>query len=252
MDANFAPYAPTRAAMDTITRFRDRGLPSPLNAKALETVGVAATMAPRTLQALRFLGLLDDDDNPTELFQRLKRASTDEYQGQLAEVVRAAYIQVFAIVDPATDGDIAIADAFRAFEPSKQREKMISLFRGLCAEAGIIEQARQRSTARRPRQEGAAQRSRARHTPPPPPPGDGGGTANFTQTDGDTYVLMLPSGPTMTLTVRMDVMRTSVADRDFIFKVVDLLREFGTEADQVSAGKQDATGDGGKETGVAA
>jgi hypothetical protein len=137
--------------VDTITRFRDRGLPAPLTAQTLQTIGVAETMAPRTLQALRFLGLLDDDDNPTELFHRIKRASTDEYKGQLAEVIRSAYIRVFSIVDPAADGDIAVADAFRAFEPSKQRGKMVSLFRGLCAEADIIEQTRQRSTTRRPR-----------------------------------------------------------------------------------------------------
>jgi hypothetical protein len=30
----------------------------------------------------------------------------------------------------------------------------------------------------------------------------------------------------MTLTVKMDVMRTSVEDRNFIFKIVDELREF--------------------------
>ena len=162
MDSDFAPYAPTRAVVDTITRFRDRGLPAPLNAQALQTVGIAGTMAPRTLQALRFLGLLDDDDNPTELFQRIKRASTDEYKGQLAEVIRGAYIRVFSIVDPAADGDIAVADAFRAFEPSKQRAKMVSLFRGLCAEAGIIEQARQRSINRRPRANSTHQGRRSR------------------------------------------------------------------------------------------
>jgi hypothetical protein len=165
MDENFAPYAPKTAVVDTITRYRDRGLPVPLTPQALETVGVATTMAPRTLQTLQFLGLLDGENNPTELFQRLKRASTDEYQGQLAEVVRGAYIRVFEIVDPAADGDIAIADAFRAFEPSKQRVKMISLFRGLCAEAGIMEQSRLRSTTRRMRVNGTKPGRKAQNAP---------------------------------------------------------------------------------------
>ena len=151
MEDDFAPYAPKTAVVDTITRYRERGLPVPLTPQALETIGVAPTMTARTLQTLQFLRLLDSENVPTELFQRLKRASTDEYAGQLAEVVQAAYIPVFSIVDPATDGDLAIADAFRAFEPSKQRVKMISLFRGLCAEAGIIQQSRPRSTTRQPR-----------------------------------------------------------------------------------------------------
>ena len=187
MDAKFAPYAPTRAVVETITRFRDRGLPAPLTPQALETIGVAETMAPRTLQALRFLGLLEDDDNPTELFQRIKRASTDEYRGQLAEVIRSAYIRVFSIVDPAADGDIAVADAFRAFEPSKQRVKMVSLFRGLCVEAGIIEQARQRSTTRRPRANSTQPRPKkqdaegAQPSPPAAAPSPNGGSAVLTQ-----------------------------------------------------------------------
>ena len=81
MGSDFGPYAPTGAVVDTITRFRDRGLPSPLNAQALQTIGIAGTMATRTLQALRFLGFLDDDDNPTELFQRIKRAEYRRVQG---------------------------------------------------------------------------------------------------------------------------------------------------------------------------
>ena len=186
MDPDFAPYAPTRAVVDTITRFRDRGLPAPLTPQTLQTIGIAETMAPRTLQALRFLGLLDDDDNPTELFQRIKRASTDEYKGQLAEVLRSAYLRVFSIVDPATDGDIAVADAFRAFEPSKQRAKMISLFRGLCAEAGIIEQARQRSITRRPRANSTQPRPKKQDTegtqqaPPTANSGTNGGNVVLT------------------------------------------------------------------------
>lgn len=165
MDGDFAPYAPKTAVVDTITRFRERGLPAPLTPQALETIGVATTMAPRTLQTLQFLGLLDGENNPTELFQRIKRASTDEYQGQLAEVVRGAYIRVFSIVDPAADGDIAIADAFRAFEPSKQRVKMVSLFRGLCAEAGIMQQAHPRSTNRRTRANSTTSGRRVQNQP---------------------------------------------------------------------------------------
>jgi Family of unknown function (DUF5343) len=179
MDDNFAPYAPKTAVTETITRYRDRGLPVPVTPQALEAVGVATTMAPRTLQTLQFLGLLDGENNPTELFQRLKRASTDEYQGLLAEVVRGAYIRVFEIVDPATDGDVAIGDAFRVFEPSKQRVKMISLFRGLCAEAGIMEQSRSRPAVRRPRVNGTKPARKAQNasdstsgesTAPPAPP----------------------------------------------------------------------------------
>lgn len=137
--SNFAPYAPAKAVLGVIERYRDVGLPDPLTSTSIERVGVQPSMGPRTLQALRFLGLLDEGGNRLEGFEQLKRAKTDEYPGQLAEVVRAAYLPVFTVVDPATDTDTAIADAFRGYEPGAQRQKMIALFRGLCSAAGIIE-----------------------------------------------------------------------------------------------------------------
>jgi Family of unknown function (DUF5343) len=134
----FAPYAPAKAVIGVIDRFRDRGLPDPLTSGTLEQVGIPASMAPRTLQALRFLGLVDEGGNRLGSFEQLRRAKTEEYPGVLAEVVRAAYLPVFTIVDPATDSDTDVADAFRGYEPGAQRDKMLSLFRGLCLRAGII------------------------------------------------------------------------------------------------------------------
>jgi hypothetical protein len=135
----FAPYAPAKAVLGVIDRFRDRGLPDPLTPGTLEQVGVPMSMAPRTLQALRFLGLVDEGGNRLDGFEQLRRAKTDEYPAALAEIVRAAYLPVFTIVDPATDADTTIADAFRGYEPGAQRGKMISLFRGLCIRAGLIQ-----------------------------------------------------------------------------------------------------------------
>lgn len=137
-DDNFAPYAPAKAVVGVIDQLRKQGLPEPLTLTGLERVGVATSMTPRTLQTLRFLGMIDEGGNRLENYDRLSRAKTDEFPGVLAEIVQAAYLQVFTIVNPATDTDTAIADAFRGFEPQNQRGKMISLFRGLCVRAGII------------------------------------------------------------------------------------------------------------------
>jgi hypothetical protein len=178
MDENFAPYAPTKAVVAAIDRYRERGLPLPLDASGLEQIGIAGTMTPRTLQTLKFLKLINDDGSLAENFKRLKRASTEEYPGLLAEIVRAAYLPVFSIVNPAEDSDTALADAFRRYEPSNQRVKMISLFRGLCMAANIIpSKPRQRGGGRtaqpRPRPKpsnGQAKGSEDGSTPPPPPP----------------------------------------------------------------------------------
>ena len=166
-DEDYAPYAPYKAVHDVVSRYRDRGLPNPLTPTALEQVGVSVGMTARTLRALRFLGLVDEDGNRLEPFERLKRATSEEYPAQLAEVVRAAYLSVFTIVDPAVDSDTTVADAFRRFEPSAQRERMIALFRSLCEEAGIITSApRARSQAQR--RADTPQRTKA--APPKPQP----------------------------------------------------------------------------------
>lgn len=147
-EQNFAPYAPAKAVLGVIQRFRSRGLPDPITSGVLEQVGVPTSMTARTMQAFRFLGLIDEGGNRLASLDNLQRATTEEYPVQLAEIVRAAYLPVFSLVNPAMDSDTAIADAFRPYEPRAQRDKMIALFRGLCVEAGI--------TAARPRSSGGA------------------------------------------------------------------------------------------------
>ncbi len=151
-NSNFAPYAPKKAVLGVIRRYRDTGLPEPLTLTGLASVGIPSSTTSRTLQTLRFLGLVDEGGNLLEVAQRLKRASTAEYPEALAEIIRAAYLAVFAIVDPAKHDAIAIADAFRQYEPSKQRDKMIVLFLALCEEAGIVD-------ARQPKQRTAGTRT---------------------------------------------------------------------------------------------
>lgn len=133
-----APYAPVHNVLSVIRRLRERGLPDPLTLQELERVGIPAGNAPRTLAALRFLGLVDDEGGRTQVFDRLGRASTQEYPEILAEIVRAAYHPVFEIVDPAQGNEIALHDAFRHYQPQAQRGRMVTLFLGLCQEAGII------------------------------------------------------------------------------------------------------------------
>lgn len=137
--ADFAPYAPARNVIDVIARRRNRGLPDPVTLQSLESIGIPPGNAPRTFQALRFLGLVRDDGAHTEALGRLARATETEYQGTLAEVLREAYHSVFVIVDPASDSNVAVTDAFRHFRPEGQRERMVVLFMGLCEAAGITE-----------------------------------------------------------------------------------------------------------------
>lgn len=144
-----APYAPARNVIEVIQRMRDRGLPDPIDLGALATIGIPEGNAPRTLAALKFLGLVAGDNRRTDAFDRLGRASSADYPELLAELVREAYAPVFQIVDPAQDADDKVFDAFRQYEPASQLQRMVTLFMSLCAEAQVVprDKVQQRRTA---------------------------------------------------------------------------------------------------------
>lgn len=226
-DQDYAPYAPYKSVHDVIVRYRERGLPDPLTPAALGQVGVADGMTARTLRALRFLGLIDETGARQAPLERLKQATTSEYPEQLAEIVRAAYLPVFTIVNPAEDSDTAIADAFRRFEPSAQRGKMIALFRSLCEEAQIITPSapRSRPAPRRAAPDPASQRSRPpaqKRTDPAGPPDhkdDEPTTPDYRLISA--VIQQLPRGGKWTRERRDKWLLTLTSAVDLLFEVTD-------------------------------
>lgn len=132
------PYAPPSAVVAVIRRYRDRGLPEPVTGSTLQQVSVSSGNASRTLQALKFLGLVDEEGYITDSFKRLRSVNTKEYPSTLAEMLHSKYKQVFNVVDPAQDDMTDIEDAFRGSKPEGQRQRMVTLFLGLCSESEIV------------------------------------------------------------------------------------------------------------------
>lgn len=159
-------YAPADHVLTVIHRARERGVPDPITPTEMGRLGIPAGMIGRTIHALRYLGLVDDEGRHTELVQRLRRATTEEYPDVLAGVIQAAYADVFGIVDPAEDTDVAISDAFRHYEPAAQRDRMVRLFMRLCQEAGITRGATAEATPR-PRRQTVGTPRRQRQVQPP-------------------------------------------------------------------------------------
>jgi hypothetical protein len=135
-----APYAPPAAVLAVVDAFRNRGLSTPFTADVLTRAGVQESLAPRTLNSLKVLELVDQAGEPTAHLQTLRKASSEEYQGLFAEFLREIYAEVFNFVDPAKDPSERISDAFRGFTPHGQRDRMVTLFLTLCQHAGIIEE----------------------------------------------------------------------------------------------------------------
>jgi hypothetical protein len=120
-----------------IDGFRDRGLTTPFTADVYARAGISESLIPRVKNSMEGLDLVDADGNPTPQLIALRQAKTDEFRATLADVVKAAYAEVFQFVDPMKDDATRIADAFRAYIPHGQRGRMVTLFLGLCEAAGL-------------------------------------------------------------------------------------------------------------------
>jgi hypothetical protein len=148
-----APYAPVRNVLEVLQNLRDRGLQVPVTIDRLQNLGVPEGNAPRTLQALKFLGIVADDGQLEASAELLHRATTEEYPHLLEEIVRKAYAPVWEVTDPATATEVKIADAFRQYDPAAQRPRMVTLFLGLCVEAGIVQRAQRQAASAQPKRE---------------------------------------------------------------------------------------------------
>jgi hypothetical protein len=137
------------------------------------------------MQALQLLDLVDGAGEPTGSMVALREASTADFPERLAEVVTAAYSEVFAYKDPRTDAPAALEEVFRFYKPPSMQPRMLRLFYGLCQAAGLIDEVpavenKPSTTNGAPRRTATVERStRAKGgkagqsppvSPPPPPP----------------------------------------------------------------------------------
>lgn len=136
-----APYAPAPSVLSVLEGFRTKHPQTPFTTDNLQLLGVSSSLAPRTLQALELLDLVDAAGEPTEAMRALREADTDDFPARLADVVRAAYAEVFRYRDPAAETPERMREIFRFYRPPSMQDRMLRLFYGLCEAAGIIDEA---------------------------------------------------------------------------------------------------------------
>ena len=137
-DKGAAPYAPVSALTKVIEHHRDRGMPTPIAPAGIQRLGVEISLARRTLSAMKILGLVDDEGMPTAQFEELRVAPTDQFQSTLSDWLRSEYKSIFDYVQPSDDVQ-RVVDQFRHYDPPGMRNRMVTLFLGLCRYAGLIE-----------------------------------------------------------------------------------------------------------------
>jgi hypothetical protein len=112
-------------------------MPERVDIEYLRDSGISEGMLARTLFAMKFLGLVKDGGEPTSALRDIGTGTDEEYRTILAGLIRGAYEDVFANIDPSEDDHSRILNFFRRYTPASQRERMVTFFLAICREAGI-------------------------------------------------------------------------------------------------------------------
>jgi hypothetical protein len=145
-----------------------------VDAEVLARAGVSDSLNARTLQALQVLDLVDEEGKHTDVLEGLRLAPESEYKQRMAEWLNSAYGDVLKFVDPTTDDDTKVRDAFRPYSPTGQQSRMVSLFNGLYEAAGVRQKTGQ-SSKRDKLRAASVPRIRAARPPAPKKHSPGGG-----------------------------------------------------------------------------
>jgi len=105
--------------------------PEVVNINLLETLRIAPSKERETVYALKFLGIIGDDDAPTEEFDNLKQ----DYQGTMKRLVSESYRELFKQIPPSLVTEDSLVRFFgMAPDTSEYQAK---LFAWLCEQADI-------------------------------------------------------------------------------------------------------------------
>ena len=131
------PYPPPANMTSILHRLRSRNLPERIDTEYLRDASIPEGTIARTLFAMRFLGLIYEEGEPSQPLKSIAVSTDEEYQTILSGLIREAYQEVFSVVDPGQDTQSQILNVFRRYIPGSQRNRMVIFFLGMCREAGV-------------------------------------------------------------------------------------------------------------------
>jgi hypothetical protein len=131
-----APYVPAKALDAFFERIRYVSTPEKVDAGLLLDYGISKGNVFALISALKFLGLIDEDNMPTEVFKALQMTG-GEFTKNLQGVVENSYADLFSKLDITRDSREHVRNYFaRNFSTAKASDAA-TLFLTLCRKADI-------------------------------------------------------------------------------------------------------------------
>jgi hypothetical protein len=135
-DKRNAPYVPAKALNAFFERIRHVSTPEKVDAGLLLDYGIPKGNVFALISALKFLGIIDEDNMPTQVFKAFQMTG-EEFTTNLQNVIKDAYADLFSKLDVSVDSREHIRNYFaRNYSPAKAGDAT-SLFLTLCRQAGI-------------------------------------------------------------------------------------------------------------------
>lgn len=129
-------YAAKGSILRFFERAKDVSAPDVVDAKLIKTYGIKSDPY-HVISALRFLGLIDEDGQPTDKYPKIQ-ASGAQFAENLEHIVREAYSDLFAKVPVETTATREDVENYvRLHGTPSLASKVATLFIALCQEAGI-------------------------------------------------------------------------------------------------------------------
>jgi hypothetical protein len=233
-----APYISYLTFANCLDWLSAEGVPARLD-RSIWSKRYSGSVGPQLLLALRFLGLLRDEE-PTPQLEELVEASADKRKELLVGIFRRSYDGVnFDLLNKATPNMVSEWVGTHGVAGETLRKAVSFLINGLKAVEFPLSPALVRAARNRPSVGGSGtSRTKGKGAKPP----KGGGKEEPAKekvdtsppptppTNANTRSVALASGGVLTLSFDVDLFGLSAYDRKFVLALVDKVKEYNPES----------------------
>ncbi len=200
----------------------EQGLPPMLDRSVWPTF--SGGLQSHTLNAFKFLGLIDENGKVQEILEKLVNAKGENRKDVIKEIINGKYKEAVKLGSVNASFQ-QLQDHFRSFGvQGGTLEMVVRFFLDACKFTGIKYSplwASAKKTSRRGKKEEPPAPGDGKVIPPTPPGAIAG------QAKANIQTIQLKSGGTVSLSVDIDLISLSQEDREWIFKIIDQFKEYG-------------------------